>query len=165
MQTAPLNSQQELQSGQEAAHTGLGLAGDVQHNGAMAPSVDGVPAWLSAAATNGALNGSDQMQVANGDVTAGNEETNNDMVPVNARLNQLRKSSRNNSIFAGGWTQRPRILVVEDDPICREVAKKFLSVMDCEVDMAVNGGEAVKLAKLKNYEVCFMDIHLPIYSG
>lgn len=38
---------------------------------------------------------------------------------------------------APGWTQPPRVLLVEDDPTCARIGSKFLQAAQCGVDMAV----------------------------
>ncbi|WP_298622697.1 PAS domain-containing sensor histidine kinase [uncultured Legionella sp.] len=52
------------------------------------------------------------------------------------------------------------ILVVEDNFIAQTVAKAILTSMDCRVDVASSGAEAVKLCEQHHYDLIFMDIGL-----
>lgn len=52
------------------------------------------------------------------------------------------------------------ILVVEDNFIAQTVAKTLLSAMNCRVDVASNGIEALSLCKQNHYDLIFMDIGL-----
>ena len=58
-----------------------------------------------------------------------------------------------------------RILVVDDEPINREVALMQLEAVDLFVDTAEDGAEAVALALKNNYAVIFMDMQMPKLNG
>lgn len=58
-----------------------------------------------------------------------------------------------------------KILLVEDHPIARFAAKHQLEELNCEVDVAENGENAIKLIKQNRYDLIFMDIGLPDKSG
>lgn len=60
---------------------------------------------------------------------------------------------------------KSKILVVEDDAGSAEVAQLVLGLLDCEVDVAVNGEMALKLFQSKPYDLIFMDIGLPDMDG
>ena len=53
----------------------------------------------------------------------------------------------------------PKLLVVEDDRLTRKLIKAALKKI-CEVDFAVNGETAIKLASETIYSVILMDIAL-----
>lgn len=53
-----------------------------------------------------------------------------------------------------------KILVVEDNFIAQTVAKTLLSRMDCQVDVASNGLDALTLYEQNHYDLIFMDIGL-----
>jgi CheY-like chemotaxis protein len=57
------------------------------------------------------------------------------------------------------------ILVAEDNRINQLVAKKLLSKLGYNIDVAANGLEAVQLYKMKSYDVIFMDCHMPEMDG
>ncbi len=64
------------------------------------------------------------------------------------------------SIKPGTSKKRNKILVVEDNAIAQKVALTLLSSMDCVVDLASCGQEALKLIKNNHYDLIFMDIGL-----
>lgn len=55
---------------------------------------------------------------------------------------------------------KARILVVEDNVIAQSAARSILSAMHCQVDIASNGNEALKLFAANTYHLIFMDIGL-----
>jgi signal transduction histidine kinase/ActR/RegA family two-component response regulator len=58
-----------------------------------------------------------------------------------------------------------RILVVDDEPINREVALMQLEAVDLVVDSAEDGAEAITLAQEKAYAAIFMDMQMPKVNG
>jgi PAS domain S-box-containing protein len=58
-----------------------------------------------------------------------------------------------------------RILVVDDEPINREIAMMQLELVVLVVDEAKDGAEAVALAQKINYAAIFMDMQMPILNG
>ncbi len=58
-----------------------------------------------------------------------------------------------------------RILVVDDEPINREVARLQLESVELVVDTAQDGGEAVTRAQQSSYAAIFMDMQMPALNG
>jgi PAS domain S-box-containing protein len=58
-----------------------------------------------------------------------------------------------------------RILVVDDEPINREVAQIQLEAIDLVVDTAEDGAEAVAKAQATSYAAIFMDMQMPKLNG
>jgi PAS domain S-box-containing protein len=58
-----------------------------------------------------------------------------------------------------------RLLFVEDNPINIMVAKRQMEYFGIHPDCAVNGTEAVTLLKEKEYDVAFIDLHMPEMDG
>ncbi len=58
-----------------------------------------------------------------------------------------------------------RVLVVDDEPINRDVAKIQLEAVDLVVDTAEDGAEAVTLAQETVYTAIFMDMQMPNVNG
>lgn len=58
-----------------------------------------------------------------------------------------------------------RLLIVDDNEINREVVRAILEPAEPEMDEAANGLEAVKMAKEKQYDIIFMDSHMPVMNG
>jgi two-component system aerobic respiration control sensor histidine kinase ArcB len=55
---------------------------------------------------------------------------------------------------------KPRILIVEDNAIAQLAAKGILTSMNCQVDIANNSKEALRLFLTNSYHLVFMDISL-----
>lgn len=61
-----------------------------------------------------------------------------------------------------------RVLVAEDNALNMEILKTFLEDMDCRVDCACNGSEAVEKFRASPegyYRVVFMDVMMPVMDG
>ena len=58
-----------------------------------------------------------------------------------------------------------RILVVDDDPVNREIALLQLELVDVLAETAEDGAEAVALARTNDYAVIFMDMQMPVLNG
>ena len=58
-----------------------------------------------------------------------------------------------------------RILLVEDEPINREIALIQLEDVDLLVDAAVDGEEAVAMAQRNSYTAILMDMQMPKLNG
>ncbi|MDH3977466.1 MAG: response regulator [Gammaproteobacteria bacterium] len=57
------------------------------------------------------------------------------------------------------------ILLVEDNPVNREVATGMLNSMSCEVTEVCNGQEAVDIIRQQSFDLIFMDCEMPIMDG
>lgn len=58
-----------------------------------------------------------------------------------------------------------RILLAEDEPINQEISRIMLEDADLEVTLAVDGEEAVQLARQESYDLILMDIQMPKLNG
>jgi CheY-like chemotaxis protein len=58
-----------------------------------------------------------------------------------------------------------RILLVEDEPVIRELVSTMLTSPGVEVDCVGNGTEALKLAREVPYQLFLLDIVLPGMDG
>jgi two-component system phosphate regulon response regulator PhoB len=58
-----------------------------------------------------------------------------------------------------------RILVVEDEPVIRELVRSLLSESDCEVDCAGTAVDGLRLAKTHSYQLVLLDVVLPSSGG
>jgi PAS domain S-box-containing protein len=61
--------------------------------------------------------------------------------------------------------QDARVLLVDDDLINREVALVVLGEIGWQIDVAVNGQEAVDLVIANNYQLILMDMQMPVMNG
>lgn len=59
----------------------------------------------------------------------------------------------------------PRILVVDDHPMNREVARLFLDAFGCEVAECEDGAAAVEAARATAFDVILMDVRMPGVDG
>lgn len=57
------------------------------------------------------------------------------------------------------------VLVVEDDVVNRKIIKKLLKRNGCNVALAANGEEALKVLQVRNFDVILMDIYMPVMNG
>lgn len=62
-------------------------------------------------------------------------------------------------------SERAHLLLVEDNPINREVALELLHGVNMRVDIAVDGADAVELARRYRYDLVLMDIQMPNLDG
>ncbi|OLN91674.1 Transcription factor prr1 [Colletotrichum chlorophyti] len=69
----------------------------------------------------------------------------------------------------GLWgPKKPRVYLVEDDRTCSRIGSKFLTQMECIVELAENGVDAVNRCKeipSGHYDLIFMDIVMPQMDG
>jgi signal transduction histidine kinase len=59
----------------------------------------------------------------------------------------------------------PRILVVDDHPMNREVARLFLDAFGCDVAECEDGAAAVEAAEANAFDVILMDVRMPGVDG
>ena len=57
------------------------------------------------------------------------------------------------------------MLVAEDNPTSRMVTEALLKKLSCEVDIAVDGREALQKARSGDYDIVFMDCYMPLMDG
>ncbi len=76
-------------------------------------------------------------------------------LPAESGTASIRRTSR----------ARYRVLVVEDNLTNQILAQKFLEDLQCQVDLAVNGREAVERVRAGQYDIVFMDCHMPELDG
>ncbi len=70
-------------------------------------------------------------------------------------------SSRSRAFsFEGG-----RVLIVEDNPVNRELARAMLQAMGIHADVASDGHEAVEILRARDYDLVFMDCRMPVMDG
>ncbi|MDP2654274.1 MAG: response regulator [Candidatus Omnitrophota bacterium] len=58
-----------------------------------------------------------------------------------------------------------RVLVVEDSLPNQELLKVHFETLGCVCDYASNGQEAIEKIKTASYDICFMDLQMPIMGG
>jgi CheY-like chemotaxis protein len=58
-----------------------------------------------------------------------------------------------------------RVLLVEDNKINQFVTASFLKNWGLKTDIANNGQEALDLLMVRDYDICLMDLHMPVLDG
>lgn len=58
-----------------------------------------------------------------------------------------------------------KILLAEDDEISRIIVERFAKNKGWQVDLAVNGQEAVEAFQTKQYDIVLMDLQMPVKDG
>lgn len=58
-----------------------------------------------------------------------------------------------------------KVLLAEDNLVNQTVAKRMLTILGCDVDIACNGQEAVDKWKESHYDMIFMDCNMPVLDG
>ncbi len=58
-----------------------------------------------------------------------------------------------------------RVLVVEDEPINREVVESLLQEVGLQVDLAEDGQQALDKANARHYDLILMDVQMPVMNG
>lgn len=61
--------------------------------------------------------------------------------------------------------ESPIILVVEDNLVNKEVARRYLNRLNCKSDFAFNGQEAIEMLKVGDYDMILMDCQMPVMDG
>ncbi|KAI8385753.1 hypothetical protein BD560DRAFT_169498 [Blakeslea trispora] len=64
-----------------------------------------------------------------------------------------------------GWAMAPRVLLVDDDAVYRNVCGRMLTVVGCSIDVAKDGLEALERLSAKKYDLILMDIVMPKMDG
>src|SRR5690606_4844051 len=59
----------------------------------------------------------------------------------------------------------PRVLVVDDHPVNREVARIMVQAFGCEVVEACDGQAAVEIASAQALDLVLMDVRMPRMDG
>ncbi|KAJ8655366.1 hypothetical protein O0I10_008858 [Lichtheimia ornata] len=103
-----------------------------------------------------------------------NNNNNNMMDPSSSQASQ-RASASNSNVAGGlslsrksngnGWTVPPRVLLVDDDSVYRDLSGKLLNMIGCTIDLAKDGVEALHKMNAEKYDLILMDIVMPNLDG
>ena len=58
-----------------------------------------------------------------------------------------------------------RILVAEDDPVNQQVIQAYLKLLGYSCDIKANGQEAITALEGNDYDIFFVDLHMPVLDG
>ncbi|KAJ3335063.1 hypothetical protein HDU93_006580 [Gonapodya sp. JEL0774] len=68
--------------------------------------------------------------------------------------------------FEAPWFMAPRVLLVDDDAVCRMLSARLLQLFGCTFDLASDGSEALEFINLgRKYDIILMDIVMPHVDG
>jgi signal transduction histidine kinase/DNA-binding NarL/FixJ family response regulator len=66
---------------------------------------------------------------------------------------------------ATGEGEAPRLLVVDDHPVNREVLARQLELLGCTADMAEDGAQALAMWRIGRHRLALVDLHMPVMDG
>ena len=66
---------------------------------------------------------------------------------------------------ARGASRRPRVLIVDDDPLIRNVVRAVLEDGSYDLEEAASGEEALRAASLRPPDVVLLDVMMPGLDG
>src|SRR5271156_900599 len=58
-----------------------------------------------------------------------------------------------------------KILIVEDHPGTQRAMQLLLRWLQCEADTVNNGREAIEAVRVREYDLIFMDVLMPVMDG
>jgi CheY-like chemotaxis protein len=61
--------------------------------------------------------------------------------------------------------KKVRVLVAEDNPVNKKLIEILLQKLGYEGEIVSNGKKAVEKAMTEDFDICLMDIHMPVMSG
>jgi CheY-like chemotaxis protein len=61
--------------------------------------------------------------------------------------------------------KKVKVLVAEDNPVNKKLIEILLQKLGCASKIVSNGKEAVDKAMTEDFDICLMDIHMPVMSG
>lgn len=67
--------------------------------------------------------------------------------------------------MVASWTTPPRVLLVDDDSVYRDVSGRMLNMIGCSIDLAKDGLEALQKMSAEKYDLILMDIVMPKMDG
>ena len=68
-------------------------------------------------------------------------------------------------IYSGESGAPLRVLLVDDDPQCREAGCALLSLWGIDPVVACNGIEALQLVRERDFDIVLMDVAMPVMDG
>ncbi|KAI9341583.1 hypothetical protein BD770DRAFT_447724 [Pilaira anomala] len=96
------------------------------------------------------------------------EEINNNsiakVVPAD-HVSTSETDSKGKKKMVASWTTPPRVLLVDDDSVYRDVSGRMLNMIGCSIDLAKDGLEALQKMSIEKYDLILMDIVMPKMDG
>jgi len=85
--------------------------------------------------------------------------------PADSPLKSLLKPLAKAPVRVGARSEGPRVLVVDDHPVNREVLVMQLSLLGIGADSAAGGADALAAWERSHYAAVLLDIHMPRMDG
>jgi len=85
--------------------------------------------------------------------------------PADSSLKSLPKPLARAPVRVGARSQGPRILIVDDHPVNREVLVMQLNLLGIDADSAASGADALAAWAHTRYAAVLLDIHMPRMDG
>lgn len=60
---------------------------------------------------------------------------------------------------------RPKVLVVDDHPVHRQLAKAIFEALACSIELAENGADALGACAREAFDLVLIDRHMPVLGG
>ncbi len=87
------------------------------------------------------------------------------VLPVPQIQVELENNNKNSMKDSLGVLPGLNVLVVEDDLVNQRILKGLLEINKCNVTMAANGKEALKILEKRIFDIILMDIYMPEMNG
>jgi signal transduction histidine kinase/ActR/RegA family two-component response regulator len=85
--------------------------------------------------------------------------------PADSSLKSLAETAAKRPVHIAAQSEGPRVLVVDDHPVNREVLVLQLKVLGIVADSAVSGADALQALARNHYAAVLVDIHMPRMDG
>ena len=82
----------------------------------------------------------------------------NDLGKKDAKARLSARNLRRSTTIVTSWTHSPKILVVEDDVVYRQLSSKFLEKFGCVIETVDNAQQAIEKMNQTRYDLVLMDI-------
>jgi signal transduction histidine kinase/ActR/RegA family two-component response regulator len=105
------------------------------------------------------------VEAMGGSICAGNRPGGGAVFSLSLPLARAEPEAEAAAAAAGGELEAPRVLVVDDHPVNRQVASLMLQALGCETTLACDGLEAVKAARTQRFDLILMDVRMPKLDG
>ena len=104
-------------------------------------------------------------QLLNGNIEVTSEEGKGSEFVINLKFDYLQKPTEQQEEHLKRELPELSILAVDDNKLNVVILSQLLKKIGLQADIAYNGSEAIEKAQVKNYDLIFMDIHMPDVDG
>jgi signal transduction histidine kinase/CheY-like chemotaxis protein len=86
-------------------------------------------------------------------------ETQPQKLTLNPENKPLHAPAQTRPLFAG------QVLIVDDNVVNQKVAQRYLQRLGCNVTIASDGAESVRIAQQRSFDLILMDMQMPVMGG